>query len=82
MKRIIFFVVALRIPFLSVQGAAFGKPIVFEAPRDGVVSIVVKDAKGATVCSLARGLPVKQGRNTVRWHMGTTRLWWTEAQQV
>lgn len=82
MKRIIFFVVALRIPFLTVQGDDFGKPIVFEAPRDGVVSIVVKDAKGATVCSLARGLQVKQGRNTVRWHMGTTRLWWTEAQQV
>jgi|TARA_B100001971_G_scaffold201730_1_gene214792 hypothetical protein len=69
---------------LSSMGGAedqWGKPITFRAPDDGYVSIVIKNAKGETVCSLAKAVSVKKGQQTVKWHVGTTKHWWTGKQR-
>ena len=63
------------------EAGRYGLPIVFDAPGDGFVSIVVKNGEGQTVCSLAKAMPVKKGRQTLKWHVGTTEHWWTEKQR-
>jgi len=62
------------------ETTSHGIPITFESPEDGFVSIVVKDSEGRTVCSLAKAMPVKKGKQSINWHVGSTKHWWTEEQ--
>lgn len=48
-------------------GPAGGTPLAYELPQDGTVTLVIEDAAGWRVRTLAQGLPRHAGPNLERW---------------